>query len=168
MREWRTLAWTIIVLQRAVRDQQDKQRSQPSHSFHHRCSRLLPNCLILPTVCSVIHTLESDLLLHAPAHSFLCNVEKIIAVLRDGRKLIGVLRSWDQFGMMLPFVLTLSRYHDLSSSLRQSRSSGHHGAVYRTKKQDLRRHKTRHLPCSRRKSLNSWRNRGCTIQTLLV
>ena len=25
--------------------------------------------------------------------------EKLLLVLRDGRKLIGVLRSWDQFGM---------------------------------------------------------------------
>lgn len=25
-------------------------------------------------------------------------VEKLVVVLRDGRKLIGVLRSWDQFG----------------------------------------------------------------------
>jgi small nuclear ribonucleoprotein (snRNP)-like protein len=25
--------------------------------------------------------------------------EKLVLVLRDGRKLIGVLRSWDQFGM---------------------------------------------------------------------
>jgi hypothetical protein len=27
--------------------------------------------------------------------------EKLMVVLRDGRKLIGVLRSWDQFGMHL-------------------------------------------------------------------
>jgi U6 snRNA-associated Sm-like protein LSm1 len=27
--------------------------------------------------------------------------EKLMVVLRDGRKFIGVLRSWDQFGMML-------------------------------------------------------------------
>lgn len=27
--------------------------------------------------------------------------EKLVLVLRDGRKLIGVLRSWDQFGMSL-------------------------------------------------------------------
>ena len=27
-----------------------------------------------------------------------CYVEKLVLVLRDGRKLIGVLRSWDQFG----------------------------------------------------------------------
>lgn len=27
--------------------------------------------------------------------------EKLVLVLRDGRKLIGVLRSWDQFGMDL-------------------------------------------------------------------
>lgn len=26
-------------------------------------------------------------------------IEKLVLVLRDGRKLIGVLRSWDQFGM---------------------------------------------------------------------
>ena len=26
-------------------------------------------------------------------------LEKLLLVLRDGRKLIGVLRSWDQFGM---------------------------------------------------------------------
>ena len=26
-------------------------------------------------------------------------VEKLMVVLRDGRKLIGVLRSWDQFGV---------------------------------------------------------------------
>jgi small nuclear ribonucleoprotein (snRNP)-like protein len=25
-------------------------------------------------------------------------IEKLVLVLRDGRKLIGVLRSWDQFG----------------------------------------------------------------------
>ena len=29
-----------------------------------------------------------------------CLVEKLVLVLRDGRKLIGVLRSWDQFGMV--------------------------------------------------------------------
>lgn len=27
------------------------------------------------------------------------NTEKLMLVLRDGRKLMGVLRSWDQFGM---------------------------------------------------------------------
>lgn len=27
--------------------------------------------------------------------------EKLMVALRDGRKLIGVLRSWDQFGMIL-------------------------------------------------------------------
>ncbi len=27
--------------------------------------------------------------------------EKLVLVLRDGKKLIGVLRSWDQFGMRL-------------------------------------------------------------------
>lgn len=26
-------------------------------------------------------------------------IEKLVLVLRDGRKLIGVLRSWDQFGI---------------------------------------------------------------------
>jgi U6 snRNA-associated Sm-like protein LSm1 len=26
--------------------------------------------------------------------------EKLMVVLRDGRKLIGVLRSWDQFGVL--------------------------------------------------------------------
>jgi len=26
-------------------------------------------------------------------------LEKLVLVLRDGRKLVGVLRSWDQFGM---------------------------------------------------------------------
>lgn len=31
-------------------------------------------------------------------------VEKLMVSLRDGRKLIGVLRSWDQFGMS--FLLT--------------------------------------------------------------
>lgn len=29
-----------------------------------------------------------------------CLQEKLVLVLRDGRKLIGVLRSWDQFGMV--------------------------------------------------------------------
>lgn len=29
------------------------------------------------------------------------NLEKLVLVLRDGRKLIGVLRSWDQFGKPL-------------------------------------------------------------------
>lgn len=29
-------------------------------------------------------------------------VEKLMVTLRDGRKLIGVLRSWDQFGMCCP------------------------------------------------------------------
>ena len=28
--------------------------------------------------------------------------EKLLLVLRDGRKLIGVLRSWDQFGTLIP------------------------------------------------------------------
>lgn len=27
-----------------------------------------------------------------------CDAEKLMVSLRDGRKLIGVLRSWDQFG----------------------------------------------------------------------
>lgn len=27
-----------------------------------------------------------------------CILEKLVLVLRDGRKIIGVLRSWDQFG----------------------------------------------------------------------
>jgi len=31
------------------------------------------------------------------------NTEKLVLVLRDGRKLIGVLRSWDQFGMICPY-----------------------------------------------------------------
>lgn len=30
-------------------------------------------------------------------------VEKLLLVLRDGRKLIGVLRSWDQFGAPVHF-----------------------------------------------------------------
>ena len=29
-----------------------------------------------------------------------CFSEKLMVALRDGRKLIGVLRSWDQFGML--------------------------------------------------------------------
>ena len=34
-------------------------------------------------------------------------IEKLVLVLRDGRKLIGVLRSWDQFGMSMtsPYLL---------------------------------------------------------------
>lgn len=31
-----------------------------------------------------------------------CVVEKLMVVLRDGRKLVGVLRSWDQFGTSPP------------------------------------------------------------------
>lgn len=30
--------------------------------------------------------------------------EKLMLVLRDGRKLMGVLRSWDQFGMALGYL----------------------------------------------------------------
>jgi U6 snRNA-associated Sm-like protein LSm1 len=30
------------------------------------------------------------------------HTEKLMLSLRDGRKLIGVLRSWDQFGVYLP------------------------------------------------------------------
>jgi len=29
-------------------------------------------------------------------------IEKLMVALRDGRKLIGILRSWDQFGMSKP------------------------------------------------------------------
>jgi len=35
-------------------------------------------------------------------------VEKLMVSLRDGRKLIGVLRSWDQFGMLAHIALTAS------------------------------------------------------------
>ena len=34
------------------------------------------------------------------------SAEKLLLVLRDGRKLIGVLRSWDQFGISNSFSLT--------------------------------------------------------------
>lgn len=63
-----------------------------NHSL--RCSRRPPNFLTLPTVS-------------APMGERVCaeeqwctseNTEKLMVVLRDGRKLIGVLRSWDQFG----------------------------------------------------------------------
>jgi U6 snRNA-associated Sm-like protein LSm1 len=36
-------------------------------------------------------------------------LEKLVLVLRDGRKLIGVLRSWDQFGMDLHRILVVLR-----------------------------------------------------------
>jgi hypothetical protein len=37
----------------------------------------------------------------------LCLIEKLMVQLRDGRKLIGVLRSWDQFGEQ-----TFTRLHN--------------------------------------------------------
>lgn len=34
-------------------------------------------------------------------------IEKLVLVLRDGRKLVGVLRSWDQFGMLYRLLQTI-------------------------------------------------------------
>lgn len=36
--------------------------------------------------------------------------EKLVLILRDGRKLIGVLRSWDQFGTPVALNPRLSRH----------------------------------------------------------
>lgn len=36
--------------------------------------------------------------------------EKLVLILRDGRKLIGVLRSWDQFGTLVALSPRLSRH----------------------------------------------------------
>jgi len=36
-------------------------------------------------------------------------IEKLMVSLRDGRKLIGVLRSWDQFGMNAHFATVPDR-----------------------------------------------------------
>lgn len=41
---------------------------------------------------------------------FLCFTEKLVLVLRDGRKLFGVLRSWDQFGMKCRSAMNLNTY----------------------------------------------------------
>lgn len=41
---------------------------------------------------------------------FLCFTEKLVLVLRDGRKLVGVLRSWDQFGMTWRSAAALNTY----------------------------------------------------------
>ena len=43
-------------------------------------------------------TCRKSLLLIASHYPGAGNAEKLMLVLRDGRKMIGVLRSWDQFG----------------------------------------------------------------------
>ena len=44
--------------------------------------------------------------------------EKLLLVLRDGRKLIGVLRSWDQFGTLIP--LSCNPWYRADKSLVQA------------------------------------------------
>lgn len=45
-----------------------------------------------------------------PIHrSILSIVEKLMVILRDGRKLIGILRSFDQFGMSKAHVYTIRK-----------------------------------------------------------
>lgn len=41
--------------------------------------------------------------------------EKLVLVLRDGRKLIGVLRSWDQFGMSMTPIYSLHCFNGQST-----------------------------------------------------
>ena len=38
--------------------------------------------------------------------------KKLMLSLRDGRKLIGVLRSWDQFGTLPPFMAHITQTND--------------------------------------------------------
>lgn len=51
-------------------------------------------------------------------------LEKLLLVLRDGRKLVGILRSWDQFGMfLLSFrneIKKLTRYCHIANLVLQS------------------------------------------------
>lgn len=85
--------------------------------------------------------------------------EKLVAILRDGRKYIGVLRSWDQFGMLVRKAMlatTTGRWrglgeepgrghsrrieqHLLTILGRQHRAAGHGGA-------DIRRQSVRGCP----------------------
>lgn len=49
-------------------------------------------------------------------------VEKLMVILRDGRKLIGILRSFDQFGM--------SKVHVCTSGKEASKANGYMGMVW--------------------------------------
>jgi hypothetical protein len=56
--------------------------------------------------------------------------EKLMVSLRDGRKLVGVLRSWDQFGesgfivSVFPPVLAMQGYSRKDHKLRPGRQAG--------------------------------------------
>ena len=52
-----------------------------------------------------------------PYSTFNVPTEKLLLVLRDGRKLIGVLRSWDQFANLV-LTSTIERYFVTSPSSR--------------------------------------------------
>lgn len=99
MLKWRPSVSRIVGLVQVLQDHQVSKRRQSPHSFPYRCLQLLRNCSILPIVSRQLCDPIVEFCFDGHAHILLRAVEKIIAVLRDGRKLIGVLRSWDQFGM---------------------------------------------------------------------
>lgn len=87
-------------------------------------------------------------------------------VLRDGRKLIGVLRSWDQFGR---FIAPVNPIHSLLSSLltwptslkSESRFSRYDRALlHPITTQPLRRCQTWHLSRPGRERSHAWRDRS--------
>lgn len=90
-------------------------------------------------------------------------VEKLMLCLRDGRKLVGVLRSWDQFGSAhppsSPFRETPVAESVLNESFSKYCPSIDHGAhlppssvlwqaIHRRGSGSLRRHSARHVPRS--------------------
>jgi hypothetical protein len=107
------------------------------------------------------------------------SVEKLMVSLRDGRKFIGVLRTWDQFGTYSSLLLTASAKLFLESSILNP-SSKHSSPVHNraclrpaTRRvilailpilhpdttRSVRRYSARHLPCARRECLAPGRDR---------
>lgn len=69
--------------------------------------------------------------------------EKLVLVLRDGRKLIGVLRSWDQFGTITGMRIACISAESVRSEYH---SPGHNRAEFCVGL--LFRHPERHVSCA--------------------
>ena len=120
-----------------------RQGRKPHLSFHLRCSPRQRSCSIWPIVRYNPGTSpEVDIAFWHPATGLgsCCKplfqsgwpgarvfgeLEKLVLVLRDGRKLIGVLRSWDQFGQFTSrglLAIVLAWYHWIGREGKTARS----------------------------------------------
>lgn len=97
--------------------------------------------------------------------------EKLLVSLRDGRKLIGVLRSWDQFGTSPAYTFTLFLEHTIDSSPSKSSPPIHNrtglrpttdhilSSLYSNETRPLRRYSSRDLPRPRGERTTPGRDR---------